>query len=236
MKSYSSIAKYINKKCDGLDINNNIDTLYIPTVYSFITIELDMIQNIIHQIPTIIKIYFNKMEKFEVVDVINIISRILIDQNFKTILTFLKNMNNKNNNTNNNTNNNNHNNNHNTNNTNLNYSYFIYNTWSQIIYYLEKEKDEELEYLINKLCENGFKYGDLDYRIIKKIKKNRQILIKFDQYASQDYQDLINHMADLFGDPITGDIIKEVSTYFVDISRASIASARVATATTCIDL
>jgi hypothetical protein len=128
------------------------------------------------------------MNKFEIFDVINILSRILTDYNFKTILIFLKNMNRYNNT--------------------IDYSHFIYNTWTQIISYLEKEEDN-LEYLINKLCDNGFNYHNLDYRIIKKIKRNRQILIKFEQYASQDYQNLITHLADLFGDPITGDIITE---------------------------
>lgn len=186
IRSYSGIIKYINKSHNGLI---KIDNLYITTIYTLISIEMEMIENIISHIPIVINIYFKKMNKFEIFDIINILSRILTDYNFKTILIFLKNMNRYSNT--------------------IDYSHFIYNTWTQIISCLEKEKEDDLEYLINKLCDNGFKYHNLDYRIIKKIKKNRQILIKFEQYASQDYQNLITHLADLFGDPITGDIITE---------------------------
>jgi hypothetical protein len=70
----------------------------------------------------------------------------------------------------------------------------------------EDENNKNSDKIIFKLYQNNFNYKMLDIKLIHRLKVSN-LLIKFDEYASQKYQDLINQIDDQFMDPITGDII-----------------------------
>jgi hypothetical protein len=175
IKSYTIIDVYSKRKS-----SSSLDY----SIYNLLIIEIKLFENIISEIPLILDIYFDKLMNFDnnqIQDLLNLMTRILCDYNFKSALSYLKS-------------------------TIYRGNFILINIWDKIIGFLENDNINS-DNLINNLCQNGFDYKKLDARVYKLFKKS-PILIKFDKYASLDYQSLIDTLAESFGDPITGELIQ----------------------------